>query len=73
MVARAGAPQGAPVARLSGNANPVRAPPHEVGVSGGSCLRSYSLEAVLWLRSFPISTRNLSFFLRGDIMYDPRP
>ncbi|MEF9678086.1 MULTISPECIES: ash family protein [Pectobacterium] len=73
MVARAGAPQGAPVARLSGNANPVRATTLEVGVSGGSCLRSYSLEAALWLRSFPFFTRNLSFFLRGYIMYDPTP
>ena len=73
MVAQAGAPQGAPGYVVTGYANPVWATTLEVGVSGGSCLRSYSLEAALWLRSFPFFTRNLSFFLRGYIMYDPTP
>ena len=73
MVARVGLPKGRPVARLSGDANPARATTQEVGVSGGSYLRSYSLEAALWLLLFLFYTRNSSFLLRGCIMYDPTP
>ncbi|UYA62161.1 hypothetical protein NAL19_4138 [Pectobacterium sp. F1-1] len=72
MVAQAGAPQGAPGYVVTGYANPVWATTIEVGVSGGSDTL-LTTEAALWLRSFPFSTRNLSFFLRGYTMYDPTP
>ncbi len=73
MVARAGLPQGRPVARLSGNANLARATTREIGVSGGSYHNCYSLEAALWLRPLAIPACNLSPLLWRCAMYNPTP